>query len=156
MHIAFISLYFTSLLLTLPLTLCSPQVGTFGGLVDSMGHKDCVTCSANQKNSIADFTQAPEWTSDMLACLQQMNNTGWNGAECKPAASNGAALGPSFGFWKGNVRFNDGQECFDQCAPCLAQGINWHEAVTTSCQYMYKDSTFKRKTYCTMGFDYGT
>ena len=151
------SLYFNSFLLFLPLTLSLPQ--QYGPQVIKT---DRLHCSANQNDAVAPFTLQPQWADTMLNCLQQLKNTGWNGYECKPTAiatdGTTTALGPSFGFWKGEKNFDDlgGQECFDQCAPCLTQGIQWHMAVTTSCEYIFKGSVFARKKHCNMGFDYGT
>lgn len=86
----------------------------------------------------------------MTGCLNQMNNTGFNGAECVPN-DNGNALGPTFGFWKKNMGSGDGQACYNACAPCLTEGINNQRAVTTSCTYSPGG-----KDGCWMGFNYGT
>ena len=92
----------------------------------------------------------------MTSCLQSMNNTEWNGAECKPAVD-GVALGPSFGFWKGEDNYsNGGQDCFNQCAQCLSNGISWNQAVTTTCEYEIWAGLESDKKHCDMGFTYGT
>lgn len=107
-------------------------------------------CSANQSGAVPDWAANPAWAANMTACLQQMNNAGWNGAECKPALADGTALGPSFGFYKGEEHYDDGQDCYNQCAGCLKQGIDWKQAQTTVCKY-----SLPHKVTCDMGFDYG-
>lgn len=66
------------------------------------------TCTANQDGAIPGWAANPEWSTSMAACLQQMNNTDWNGANCIPKASEGTLLGPSFGFWKGEHNYYAG------------------------------------------------
>ena len=135
------------LFLLLPLTLCQngqPEYNT-------------TTCSANQLGSIPAWASNPLWSTNMLACLELMNNSGWNGADCKPMDADGVTpLGPSFGFYKGERHYSTGgQDCYDQCAECLKKGIQWNQAQTTTCEYMRKDSMGSRKKRCDVGFDYG-
>lgn len=102
----------------------------------------------------------------MTACLQSMNNDGWNGAECKPALANGTALGPSFGFWKGEDKWDGtdgtngiddtGTSCYNDCSQCLMNGISWNQAVTTTCEYEHYKGGGVTRHHCDMGFTYGT
>ena len=86
-----------------------------------------------------------------------MDNDNWNGAECKPAAANGTALGPTFGFYKGEVHYSEGgQDCYDQCQDCLLKGINWQQAQTTSCEYHFWSRDESEHKRCDVGFTYGT
>lgn len=116
-----------------------------------------LTCSANQNNAIPDWAANPAWAADMTTCLGQLNNTGWNGAECKPALADGTLLGPSFGFWKGEDNYSDGGlDCYNQCSACLLNGIGWNQAVTTTCEYEYKADLTATKKHCDVGFTYNT
>ena len=160
----------TSILLalgsTIPLILSAPGHGfSLGGAasaIDSIAggsntgssgsSDDQLTCSApSQTAQVVPFAQEPAWITAMTNCLYVMNNSAWNGAECKPADVNGAALGPSFGFYKVDGNGGDGQTCFNNCEACLMAGINASLAVTTSCKYGNKADG-----YCIMGFNYGT
>ena len=72
-------------------------------------------------------------------------------------AADGTKLGPTFGFYKGEAHWDgSGTDCFNACAPCLQQGINANQAVTTTCESTKKTGLLDRKQTCTMGFDYGT
>lgn len=150
---------------TLPLALSAPSVAfSSGGAVeavendinnsnaDTAGSDDKLTCSAPSTTAqVVPFAQDPAWIANMTTCLNEMSNSDWNGAECKPADANGVALGPSFGFYKVDDDGGDGQTCFNDCQACLAAGINASLAVSTSCKYGSKEDG-----YCIMGFNYGT
>lgn len=150
---------------TLPLALSAPSVAfSSGGAVeavendinnsnaDTAGSDDKLTCSAPSTTAqVVPFAQDPAWVANMTTCLNEMSNSDWNGAECKPADANGVALGPSFGFYKVDDDGGDGQTCFNDCQACLAAGINASLAVSTSCKYGSKEDG-----YCIMGFNYGT
>lgn len=117
------------------------------------------TCSANQDGAIPDWAANPAWALNMTSCLETMNNDEWNGADCKPALADGTALGPSFGFWKGERKWHGdddtGSSCYAECSDCLKQGIDWNQAQTTNCQFEYYTGLGAQRHHCQMGFDYG-
>lgn len=93
----------------------------------------------------------------MTSCLDSLNANSWNGAECTPTAANGTQLGPNFGFYKSHSDlFHDAVDCWNQCSPCLQQGIDANLAVTTHCDYTVPILGPGIKAHCGMGFDYGT
>lgn len=116
------------------------------------------SCSADSSKEPASlFAQNPAWGNSMSNCLQQLNNTGWNGDECQPGNGNGTVLGGvTFGFYKNDDGGSfaaaglQGDTCFKHCHDCLTTGINAHRGVTTSCTYG------QDKAKCEMGFNYGT
>ena len=110
-----------------PLSFCNPLL--------PRGDYTDLKCSANDSDAqVTDWSGTVEWKSQMIDCMEEMNNSGWNGASCQPQA-NGTALGPGFGFWKGETHNSNGQNCYSLCVNCLVEGINSGKGVTTSCQY---------------------
>ena len=67
---------------------------------DAKSPHEKTTCSANQSGSIPDWAANPAWASSMKECLEELDNDGWNGAECQPslAGNNSAPLGSEFRF----------------------------------------------------------
>lgn len=97
----------------------------------------------------------------MSACLTRLNAQDWNGTECVPTSSNGTQLGPTFGFWKAQARYDIQNQmypeaCYYRCAPCLQKGIDAMLAVTTRCTFRNHPFGPEYSCGCDMGFDYGT
>jgi len=119
-------------------------------------------CSVDtSKASVVPFAQDPGWKATMSKCLSRLNAQDWNGTECVPASSNGTPLGPTFGFWKAQARYDIPDQmfagaCYAQCAPCLQSGIDALYAVTTRCTFRNHPWGPEYSCGCDMGFDYGT
>lgn len=148
--------YATVLTLLLPLTLCNAF-----NLIKQREDSWDLSCSADDSSaSTTDWSTTAGWNNQMIACMGQMDNSGWNGAECKPTTDGkptSPALGPSFGFWKGETHNTDGQNCYNLCSQCLATGINEGHGVTTSCTFTSYIAWGPAVAWtCNMGFDYGT
>lgn len=112
-------------------------------------------CSADQSGSIPDWAANPAWAQNMTDCMNVMNRDAPDGVECKPALADGTPLGPSFNFWKGENNGYDLKFCFEVCKDCLATGINWNQAQTTSCKHDEDEGWLHKEKTCTIGFDYG-
>ena len=115
-------------------------------------------CSVNTStSSITDWATSAYWRNSMTECLLKMNSSSWDGNLCTPsypAVSLDLDLRPNFLFWKAHARnFKSGQDCFNQCYPCLLSGIQKGLAVTTYCHYAAYTVGYKKAT-CQMGFDY--
>lgn len=129
--------------------------------VPNNGYDAETLCSydATEPAAVPYYAADPSWAPSMTACLQQMNNDGWNGYECLPNNGNGTILGDvTFGFWKGEDDFEGGLNCYNACSDCVGKAINAGQAVDTKCKYEYKTHRFGPlyKTHtCTMGYDYG-
>ena len=144
-----------SFLLTLVRTL--PQDLNHGNYLFNPMILPAPICSADTSTAPpSPFASDPAWAPSMLNCLSQLNNTIWNGYHCLPTNGKGTAIGPSFGFYKGNENFAkmnlwDGWDCYRQCEACLTKGIKNGQGVSTSCTWYPGQKGSK----CWMGFNYG-
>ena len=134
-----------------------PRAGRQGtGIIGS------IWCSVDTSTaSIVPTAQDPGWRTTMSTCLGRLNAQDWNGTECVPASSNGTQLGPTFGFWKAQARYDIKEQmfpeaCYARCAPCLQKGIDALHAVTTRCTFRNYPFGPEYSCGCDMGFDYGT
>ncbi|KAL8710568.1 MAG: hypothetical protein Q9220_004792 [cf. Caloplaca sp. 1 TL-2023] len=112
------------------------------------------TCSADTSNAaVADFANTSGWVGAMNGCLYTLNQDSWTGDHphmCSPKDQSGNKLGnPDFGFYSKGEKWNDQENCFQKCQPCLSRGINKHLAVTTYCRYDAGGGS-----WCEMGFVY--
>ena len=140
----------TPLLFLLPVAISTPSNPNLQPRKDAWT-LDCTDDYSSSPQNIMPYNRL-DWKSQMTDCMNQMDNSGWNGAHCTPSE------GPSFGFWKGETHNEDGKNCFDICQPCIAQAIRNGRGVSTSCTYTDKVGPSQigvTRWTCNMGFDYG-
>jgi len=116
------------------------------GRYNSNYRPDGFTCSGDSsKAGVGPDVGNGDWKTKMTDCLSgALENNNYAGAtSCKLAS------GPSFGFYKGNSHYDDAQDCYDQCSPCLLDSINKGREVTTHCDYKSGGH------HCFMGYTYG-
>ncbi len=118
---------------------------------------DQLTCSAHDgtHKDVVAGTDTPAWVNSMKGCLAQLDTDQWvENVSCQPndpALNGGPLVGPTtFGFYSTGHDWIDMRNCYKKCAPCLAEGIDNHWAVTTSCKYDAGGGSS-----CEMGFNYG-
>ncbi|KAL8749159.1 MAG: hypothetical protein Q9184_006915 [Pyrenodesmia sp. 2 TL-2023] len=115
-----------------------------------------ITCSAKDgtHKDVVPGADSPAWVKSMKACLGQLNTDNWvENQSCQPneGVVGGPVLGPAtFGFYSKGHDWRDMRNCYQKCSPCLAEGIDNHWAVTTSCKYDAGGGSL-----CEMGFNYG-
>ena len=116
-----------------------------------------ITCSAKDgtHKDVVPGADTPAWVTSMKGCLGQLDTDKWvENHTCQPndpAANGGPLLGPAtFGFYSTGHDWRDMRNCYKKCSPCLAEGIDNHWAVTTSCKYDAGGGSS-----CEMGFNYG-
>ena len=145
--------------LLLPLAVTA-NLGNFGSLGRiSIHDKTETVCSVDTSDAaVVPFADNTHWVDAMTKCSVGLEGDSNDGLTCAPKDQNGAALGPTFDFWKAETgKDQDPAACYDECINCLASGIDQHLAVTTSCQFkvFYARGPAIKGT-CNMGFDYGT
>ena len=127
--------------------------GTFDNSADSppddAGYDPTSSCTYNGPTYSVPNPNA--WQTSMTGCLDQLNASNWNGAECSPVG------GVKFGFYKGNNDYSDPVDCFNRCSACLLSAISANSSATTKCQYEYKTRKLLGVSThtCTMGYQNG-
>ena len=116
---------------------------------DTAGYDPSSSCTYN--GPTYSVSKPSAWQTSMTGCLNQLNATNWDGAECSPVG------GVTFGFYKGTNDYSDPVDCFNRCSACLSSAISANSTLTTKCQYEYRTPRppgYKTHT-CTMGYQNG-